>query len=65
MTSLQQLVRMVEKTPRQTSKDLKTNLEPHTKHPLYGRKNLDKPQAFWDNVLWTDETKVDTTHKAI
>lgn len=23
------------------------------------KENLDKPQAFWDNVLWTDETKVE------
>lgn len=91
--SLRRLVRMVEKTPRLTSKDLKTNLEQSgvivststirrtlNRVGLYGRRprktpllkkrhkkerlifakeNLDKPQSFWNNVLWTDETKVE------
>ena len=88
---------MVEKTSRQTSKDLKANLEQsgvmvstvpykstihrtlnqtglygrrprktpllrkrHKKERLiFAKKYLDKPQSFWENVLWTDETKIE------
>lgn len=91
--SLRRLVRMVEKTPRQTSKELKANLEQsgvmvststirrtlnhaelygrrprkkpllkkrHKKERLiFAKEYLDKPQSFWDNVLWTDETKIE------
>lgn len=84
---------MVEKTPRQTSKELKANLEQsgvmvststirrtlnhaelygrrprkkpllkkrHKKERLiFAKEYRDKPQSFWDNVLWTDETKIE------
>uniref|UniRef100_A0A3B1JPD6 Uncharacterized protein n=1 Tax=Astyanax mexicanus TaxID=7994 RepID=A0A3B1JPD6_ASTMX len=79
--------------PRQTSKELKVNLEQSgvmvststirrtlNQAELYGRRPrkkpllkkrhkkerlifakeyLDKPQSFWENVLWTDETKIE------
>lgn len=32
----------------------------HKKERLhFAKENLDKPQSFWENVLWTDETKVE------
>ena len=24
----------------------------------YAKENIEKPEAFWDNVLWTDKTKM-------
>uniref|UniRef100_A0A8B9JYE2 Transposase Tc1-like domain-containing protein n=1 Tax=Astyanax mexicanus TaxID=7994 RepID=A0A8B9JYE2_ASTMX len=82
-----------ERKPRQTSKELKVNLEQSgvmvststirrtlNQAELYGRRPrkkpllkkrhkkerlifakeyLDKPQSFWENVLWTDETKIE------
>ena len=29
------------------------------KHLKYAKDNIAKPVAFWNNVLWTDETKID------
>ena len=44
------------RTPRRTPL-LKAH---HTKICLqFARANLTKPQKFWDNVLWTDETKLE------
>ncbi len=91
--TLRRLVRMMETTPRLTSKDLKDNLEQsgvmvststihrtlnqaglhgqrprktpllkkrHTKERLiFAKEYLNKPQSFWENVLWTDETKIE------
>lgn len=36
-------------------------LRPHHKSQRlkYAKENLDKPEAFWNNVLWTDETKIE------
>ena len=25
----------------------------------YGKAHLDKPEAFWKNILWSDETKIE------
>ena len=27
--------------------------------PRFAKLNLNKPQDFWNNVLWTDETEVE------
>lgn len=48
------------KKKRQTSKDLRANLNWFgiTVFYKYHKKNdLDQTQSFWENVLWTDETK--------
>lgn len=44
------------RTPRRTPL-----LKPHHKKRRlqFARTNLKKPQKFWDNVLWTDETKLE------
>ena len=26
---------------------------------IFAKEYLDKPQSFWENVLWTDETKIE------
>lgn len=32
----------------------------HKKNRLnYAKSHLDKPEAFWNNILWTDETKIE------
>ncbi len=32
----------------------------HTKERLiFAKEYLNKPQSFWENVLWTDETKIE------
>lgn len=47
--------------PRRTPL-LKTN---HKKARLeYAKLHVDKPQSFWENVLWTDETKMELFAKA-
>lgn len=26
---------------------------------MFAKEHQDKPQSFWENVLWTDETKIE------
>lgn len=34
--------------------------EKHKKARLeFAKKHIDKPQSFWENVLWTDESKLE------
>ena len=44
-------------TPLPTQRHKKAKLQ-------FGRTHLSKPQSFWENVLWTDETKVELFSKA-
>ncbi|KAI4893691.1 hypothetical protein NFI96_000590 [Prochilodus magdalenae] len=67
------MLRTVRVNPQTSTKDLQHDLAAdgvtvhrstirHTLHKemLYGRvTHLDKPAAFWNKVLWTDETKIE------
>ena len=44
------------RTPLLTQRHKKTRLE-------YAKTYVTKPQSFWENVLWTDETKVELSGK--
>ena len=93
-----QIVRIVSKEPRTTSKEIKGELQGQgtsvsdrtirrclSQSGLHGRRprrtpllkknhkkarlefakmHVDKPQSFWENVLWTDETKLELFGKA-
>uniref|UniRef100_A0A8C5PMV6 Transposase n=1 Tax=Leptobrachium leishanense TaxID=445787 RepID=A0A8C5PMV6_9ANUR len=43
------------RTPLLSPKNKKSRLQ-------YAKSHVDKPQKFWDSVLWTDETKLELAH---
>ena len=66
------LVRNVQKNPHITAKELQRILQTTKiymaglaerttiiKHLKHANENIEKPEAFWSNVLWTDETKME------
>uniref|UniRef100_A0A3P9JJA1 Transposase Tc1-like domain-containing protein n=1 Tax=Oryzias latipes TaxID=8090 RepID=A0A3P9JJA1_ORYLA len=72
------IVGTVSKEPRTTSKDIKGELLDqgtsvrtpllkgnHEKARLeFAKMCVDKPQSFWENIIWTDETKLEIFGKA-
>ena len=46
------------RTPPLTQRQKKARLQ-------FARTYLSRPQSFWENVLWTDETKVELFSKAL
>ena len=49
--------RMPRKTPLLRKRHKKERL-------IFAKQYLDKPQCFWENVLWTDETKIELSGNA-
>ncbi|KAK3514588.1 hypothetical protein QTP70_021648, partial [Hemibagrus guttatus] len=72
----QQLIQEVTKDPTATSKELQASLASVKRKPLlskknikarlsFARKHLDDPQDFWENTLWTDETKTELFGRSV
>ena len=55
---------MVDKKPRTTSKQIQADLQTQGT-TVFAKTYLGKPKSFWENVLWTDETKVERFGKAV
>ena len=72
----QRVVRMVDNEPRSTSKQIQADLQTqgttvsahtirrHLNDKSLPKTYLRKPKSFWENVMWTDETKVELFGKA-
>ncbi|KAI4901359.1 hypothetical protein NFI96_032159 [Prochilodus magdalenae] len=60
------ITRTVRKNPRTTRGDLVNDLQEAGTNPVhiqarlkFAREHLDVPEEYWENVIWSDETKVE------